>query len=148
MKLLVKKLSDTATIPTVAHPGEDLGYDLYSDEDFTIEPNQRRLCSTGVSVKGVSDGSLSVVKIGFIVKDRSSVSSKFGVYIHAGVIDSGYTGEVKVLLHNTSANAVRFYRGERIAQIVPIPVLTGVIEKVDDLGESLRGDNGFGSSGV
>lgn len=150
MKLLVKKLSHTATIPTVTYPGEDLGYDLYVDlgvyevDELSLDSGCSALLPTGISVRGFAHGK----PVGFLIKDRSSVASKLHLYTHAGVIDAGYTGEIKILAYNAGTEECLIYHGQKIAQLVPFPVFTGEVEEVDDLGESMRGSKGFGSSGV
>ena len=99
MELKVKRHTDTAKLPEQALQG-DLGYDVFADEDKWIEPGGFKLISTGISVHNSS------YKYGFIIKDRSSVAMK-GLFTHAGVIDAGYTGEIKVLFHNNSSTAIK-----------------------------------------
>ena len=139
MELKVKRLTETARIPEKAHPG-DLGYDVFADEDKWIEPGGYKLVSTGVSVFNAT------YKYGFIIKDRSSVAMK-GLFTHAGVIDAGYTGEIKVLFHNNSSTAIKVEQGDKMAQLVPHPVVNFELEEVDELFETKRGKNGFGSTG-
>ena len=99
MELKVKRLTDTARIPEKAHQG-DLGYDVFADEDKWIAPGDFKLVSTGISVYNAT------YKYGFIIKDRSSIAMK-GLFTHAGVIDAGYTGEIKILFHNNSSTAIK-----------------------------------------
>ena len=139
MELKVKRHTDTARLPEQAHQG-DLGYDVFADEDKWIEPGGFKLVSTGISVHNSS------YKYGFIIKDRSSIAIK-GLFTHAGVIDAGYTGEIKVLFHNNSATSIKIERGDKIAQLVPQPVVNFEVYEVDELYQTQRGDNGFGSTG-
>ena len=139
MELKVKKHTDTAKLPEQALQG-DLGYDVFADEDKWIEPGSYKLISTGISVHN------SCYKYGFIIKDRSSVAMK-GLFTHAGVIDAGYTGEIKVLFHNNSSTAIKIEQGDKIAQLVPTKVVNFEVEEVDELFETKRGKNGFGSTG-
>jgi len=139
MELKVKRHTDTAKLPEQAHQG-DLGYDVFADEDKWIEPGGFKLVSTGISVHNSS------YKYGFIIKDRSSIAIK-GLFTHAGVIDAGYTGEIKVLFHNNSATSIKIERGDKIAQLVPQPVVNFEVYEVDELYQTQRGDNGFGSTG-
>jgi dUTP pyrophosphatase len=81
-----------------------------------------------------------------LVRDRSSMAAK-GIATTAGVIDAGYRGEILVLMTNLGEAAVEVKAGEKIAQIIPVPVLTGVVETVESLEESARAEKGFGSSG-
>ena len=139
MELKVKRHTDTAKLPEKAHQG-DLGYDVFADEDKWIEPGGFKLVSTGISVHNSS------YKYGFIIKDRSSIAMK-GLFTHAGVIDAGYTGEIKVLFHNNNATAIKIEQGDKIAQLVPTKVVSFEVEEVDELFETKRGKNGFGSTG-
>ena len=139
MELKVKLLTETARLPEKAHQG-DLGYDVFADEDKWIEPGGYKLVSTGISVHN------STYKYGFIIKDRSSIAMK-GLFTHAGVIDAGYTGEIKVLFHNVSSTSIKIEKGDKIAQLVPTKVVNFEVEEVDELFETKRGKNGFGSTG-
>ena len=139
MELKVKRLTETARLPEKAHQG-DLGYDVFADEDKWIEPGGFKLISTGISVHN------STYKYGFIIKDRSSIAMK-GLFTHAGVIDAGYTGEIKVFFHNASNTSIKIEKGDKIAQLVPTKVINFEIEEVDELFETKRGNNGFGSTG-
>lgn len=140
--LKIKKLDDSLPTPRYAHEG-DAGLDLYSAQDVNLEPGQRALVSTGIAV-AIPEG-----YAGF-VQPRSGLAAKQGVSIvnTPGLIDSGYRGEVKVILLNTDLeDSVRISRGDRIAQLViqSVPVVT--LEEVGDLDGSQRGEGGFGSSG-
>jgi dUTP pyrophosphatase len=139
--LSVKLLDGYAKVPTVAHPAEDIGYDLYASKDHTLVPGFVQRIHTGVAIAGEVDGS----PVGFIVKDRSSMAAK-GVFTHGGVIDSSYRGEIVVLM-TTLAETYQIRMGDKIAQLVPVPVLTGVISVSAELASGTRGNRGFGSSG-
>jgi dUTP pyrophosphatase len=139
--LSVKLLEESAIAPTVAHPGEDLGYDLYASHDHTLIPGQVHRVRTGVAVAGEASGAA----VGFLVRDRSSMAAK-GVFTHGGVIDSSYRGEVMVLM-TTISNSYEIRAGDRMAQLVPVPVLTGEVHVTAELVEGTRGARGFGSSG-
>ena len=139
MELKVKKLTDTARIPEKAHTG-DLGYDVFADEDKWIPYGEYRLISTGISVFN------NTYRYGFIIKDRSSIAMK-GLFTHAGVIDAGYTGEIKIFFHNVSGTSIKIERGDKIAQLVPTKVINFEVEEVDELFQTKRGENGFGSTG-
>ena len=139
MELKIKKLTDTARIPEKAHQG-DLGYDVFADEDKWIPYGEYRLISTGISVLN------NTYKYGFLIKDRSSIAMK-GLFTHAGVIDAGYTGEIKVFFHNVSNTSIKIEKGDKIAQLIPTKVVNFELEEVDELFETKRGKNGFGSTG-
>ena len=139
MELKVKRLTDTAKLPEKAHQG-DLGYDVFADEDIWIPWGEHKLVSTGISVFTNS------YKYGFVIKDRSSMAM-LGLFTHAGVIDSGYTGEIKVLFNNNSNTSIKIEKGDKIAQLVPTKVINFEIEEVDELFKTQRGEKGFGSTG-
>ena len=121
----------------------DAGFDLPSLEEVVIEPGAYALLRTGLHVAIPADW------VG-IVRDRSSIALRGGL-TGAGVIDSSYRGEVKVLMHNLSKEPLAFKRGERIAQMVVVEHLLGSCAEeaptLDALGETERGSNGFGSTG-
>ena len=139
--LQVMLLNESARAPTVAHPGEDIGYDLYSSQNYTLVRGQVHRVQTGVAVAGEADG----LPLGFLVRDRSSMAAK-GVFTHGGVIDATYRGEIIVLM-STLADIYEIQAGDRIAQLVPAPVLTGDVTVAAELSVGARGSKGFGSSG-
>ncbi len=139
MELKVKRLTETARLPENAHQG-DLGYDVFADEDVLIQAGKYKLVSTGISITS------SNTKYGFIIKDRSSIAVR-GLFTHAGVIDAGYTGEIKIFFHNVNQTSVKIDKGDKIAQLVPKKVISFEIEEIDKLHQTQRGDNGFGSTG-
>lgn len=142
--LRVKLLEVGARAPVVAHPGEDLGYDVFALEAVRLEPRATVRVRTGIAVEArhpqTGEG------LGLLVRDRSSMAAR-GVATTGGVIDAGYRGEVLVLMTNLGAEAVELKAGEKIAQMIPVPVLTGAVEAVEELEDSLRAEKGFGSSG-
>ncbi len=149
MKLYWKKLHDTAKAPHVAHPGEDLAYDLFAALDVTLIPGRVTLVRTGIAIQFDPPH-------GAIVKDRSSMAVK-GIKTSAGVIDAGYRGEILVpmtLDMNAPAGAdglhggYQIKAGDKIAQMIPVkPLTTFEIEEQEVLKEAVRGEKGFGSSG-
>ena len=137
----VKTVNCNARIPFKSYPGS-AGYDIFSIDSVTIAPGSRLLVSTGVS--------LEVPEYYYIrVAPRSGLSVR-GIDVGAGVIDSSYRGEVKVLLINNSKEFYNVQEGDRIAQLIMErcgnPDIT-VLEYYDELSMSERGQNGFGSSG-
>ena len=137
--LNIKKLSSSAIIPTRAN-SSDAGLDLYSDESVTLLPNSSTLVNTGIAM-AIPEGFAG------LIWDRSGMAVKNGVHRFAGVIDSGYRGPIKICLYNFSTSVVHIKRGHRIAQILIQSVPEFVIQEVDDLGSTERGDDGFGSTG-
>lgn len=142
--LRVKLLDPSARLPVVAHPGEDLGYDVFSLESVVLEPHKTVRVRTGISVEARHPE--TGAPLGLLVRDRSSMASK-GVATTAGVIDAGYRGEVQIVMTNLGDSPFELKVGEKIAQMIPVPVLTGPIEQVDSLEDSARLAKGFGSSG-
>ena len=142
--LRVKLLDPGARLPVVAHPGEDLGYDVFSLETVLLESHKTIRVRTGISVEARHPETGG--PLGLLVRDRSSMASK-GIATTAGVIDAGYRGEVQIVMTNLGATPIELKAGEKIAQMVPVPVLTGPVEEVETLEESARLAKGFGSSG-
>lgn len=130
-------LTDTAKQPRRQTPGA-AGFDLAADEPFTIPPNGRVLVSTGVSMAIPPDHYGQILP-------RSSWASK-GITVDGGVIDSDYRGEIKVILVNTTDSPYSVLWGDRIAQIVVLPILTPAVQ-VRSLDKTARGTGGFGSTG-
>lgn len=142
--LRVRLLEDGARLPVVAHPGEDLGYDVFSLEEVQLRPRETMRVRTGIAVEARHSGTGAA--LGLLVRDRSSMAAR-GVACTGGVIDAGYRGEILILMTNLGDAPVGLQAGEKIAQMIPVPVLTGTVEQVGDLEESLRAGKGFGSSG-
>jgi dUTP pyrophosphatase len=129
-------------MPTRAHPG-DAGLDLYAAEAATIEPGERAMVGCGIAI-AVPDGHAG------LVLPRSGNAARHGIALvnAPGLIDSGYRGEIRVLLLNTDPRQpFEVKPGERIAQLVVTPVADAVPVEVVDLAASVRGEGGFGSSG-
>lgn len=143
MTLRVKLLMPRAKAPTVAHPGEDLGYDIYAAETLTIEPRGHALVPTGIAIECTSPAG---ERMGALLRDKSSMAAR-RLALTGGVIDAGYRGEIQVLLENLGDAPALIRAGDKIANLIPYPVLTGAVKVVEDLSESSRKAGGFGSSG-
>jgi dUTP pyrophosphatase len=142
MKLPVLKLKDEAVIPTRAHEG-DAGLDLCACEEAHIGPGERWSVGTGIAVE-IPEGHAG------LVLPRSGLAREHGISLvnAPGLIDSGYRGEIRVLLlNNDPAETFRVAAGDRIAQLVLTPVVLADPVEATALGESTRGEGGFGSSG-
>lgn len=131
-------------MPEVAHPGEDLGYDVFALKGVHVEPRQTVRVRTGIAVEARDPETGEA--LGLLVRDRSSVAAR-GLATTAGVIDAGYRGEVLILMTNLGEAAVELKAGEKIAQMIPVRILTGPVEEVEALEASERAEKGFGSSG-
>lgn len=147
--LKVQLLDERAKLPTVAHAGEDLGYDIYALEYTELIPGRVTKVRTGIAAIYEAVGEFHD-RYGLLVRDRSSMASD-GVVVSGGVIDFGYTGEIIVFLTDTLSRGYTYgvTAGAKIAQLIPMKVYTGTgVEQVASLGTSDRGDKGFGSSGI
>ena len=135
------RLDRELPLPAFAKPG-DAGLDLRASEVVTLAPGERRLVPTGLAV-AIPEG-----HAGFVLP-RSGLAMQKGVTVlnAPGLIDSGYRGDLKVLLINHGALAVGIERGERIAQLVIQPVAQARLVETDRLPDSARGAGGFGSTG-
>jgi dUTP pyrophosphatase len=131
-------LDPGAILPTRAHE-LDAGYDIYSREDAVIYQNASGTFDTGVHVE------IPAGYVGFL-KSKSGLNVKSGIQSE-GVIDAGYTGSIRVKLYNHGAKAVEIKKGQKISQLVLLPILTPDLEVVDSLEETERGSGGFGSTG-
>jgi len=142
--LKVKKLNEDAVLPTIAHIGEDMCYDLYSCEDVFLEYGKPTPVRCGIAAQYKSPFGT----FGLIVKDRSSMAKK-GIFTTAGVIDAGYTGEMIVFLTDQINRGMPYLinKGNKVAQMYPQKIYADGVEEVENL-EGERGENGFGSSGT
>jgi len=136
--LKVKRLSPDAVLPTVAHPGEDIGYDLYSCEDVTIGSKSMSAVRTGIAIEFVPAA-------GAVIKTRSGMAKK-RIMCNAGVIDAGYRGEIIVLMENLGPESYAVHKGDKIAQLLEHPFMAEIVVEAD-LNATGRGAKGFGSSG-
>jgi dUTP pyrophosphatase len=129
-------------VPRHAHEG-DAGADLYAREPVTLSPGERRLVPTGVAV-AIPAGHVGLVT----PRSGLAVRSGIGIVNTPGIVDSGYRGELAVLLINHGDQPVAIERGDRIAQLVVVAVASIEFQEVDELGDTTRGAGGFGSTGT
>lgn len=145
MFINVKKLNENAQMPFRATRGS-AGADLFAciDTDIVVLPQERVLVPTGIAIE------LESPETGAFIFPRSSLSSKFGISLAncVGVVDSDYRGEIKVPVINHSNEPYTIHNGERIAQMVILPVILPTFAEADELTETQRSDGGFGSTGV
>ncbi len=131
-------LDEGAKMPTRTHKA-DAGLDLYARESKVIKARGAENFDTGVHIE------IPIGYVGFI-KSRSGLNIKHGI-TSEGVIDSGYTGSIMVRLSNNMDSDYEVKEGDKISQLVILPVLLQGLEVVESLSETRRGSNGFGSSG-
>lgn len=139
MQILFQKLHPDAKLPSYAH-AEDAGMDFYALEAVTIAPGERAAIKTGIAM---------AIPAGYVglFWDKSGVAIKRGMKTIAGVVDSGYRGEVLVGLHNLGKEQQTFAAGEKVAQMLIQKVEHFELEEVDELDDTARGAGGFGSTG-
>lgn len=142
VRVPVRRLDPELPLPAYARPG-DAGLDLRVTEDVRLDPGERTLVGTGIAV-AIPDGYCG------LVTPRSGLASRAGLTLanSPGVVDAGYRGEIKLALVNLDPGAaISLERGERVAQLLVVPVARAALEEVDSLPESPRGEGGHGSTG-
>ncbi len=140
MILKIKRLHPDAVLPAYAKAG-DAGLDLATYENVTLAPGERKAVATGLSFE-LDDGYVA------LMWGRSGLAVKNGIAVLGGVIDAGYRGEYKAILHNASDQPVVFAKGDRVAQLLIQKVERPEIVEVQEVSQSERGADGFGSTGV
>lgn len=142
VKLLVKRLTPAAVLPSYAHPG-DAGLDLCAAVAVSLEPGESKLVGTGISIELPPNTEAQV-------RPRSGLALKHGVTVlnTPGTIDHGYRGEVGVILINHGRSRFDVQPGVKIAQMVIASCLTVSVEESGELSGTARGQGGFGSTGV
>ncbi|MDD5342285.1 MAG: dUTP diphosphatase [Patescibacteria group bacterium] len=139
LSVKIKRLNSEARLPEYAFPG-DAGLDLFSCENYTIKPSERRTFPVGIALE-LPNGYVG------LVWDKSGLASKKGIHCLSGVLDSGYRGELMIVLLNTGENPQEIKKGDKIAQLLVQPVEQAKIVEVEKLSDTERGQGGFGSTG-
>lgn len=134
-----KKLHPEAKVPTYAYP-TDAGLDLYTVEDFSLEPGERHSVPTGIAV-AVPAGHVG------LIWDKSGVSQKRGIKGLGGVIDEEYRGEVFIGVVNVGNEVQEFAAGDKVAQLIIQKVEHPKLVEVDEFEQTARGEGAFGSTG-
>ena len=153
IELLVKKLHKDAKLPTKAHPGEDAAFDIYSIEDISLSCDCR---SRTLIVENMNLPKMVEIHTGIAISVpnnyyvqvmcRSGLGRK-GLKLHLGILDAGYRNEVTILGQNCGTETIQVKKGDRVAQLLILPVPDVKVVEVNELPKSERGNNGFGSSG-
>ena len=140
MMLRVKRLDPRAILPAFAYPG-DAGMDLTVIEAVTLKPGEAADVPTGLAIE---------LPLGFWgrITGRSSTLRKRGLLVNEGVIDQGYRGPLFVYVKNLNGRTQQVKPGDRLAQLIVAPLVRPQVMEVEVLGDSIRGDQGFGSSGL
>ncbi len=142
VRVKIQKISASARMPEMAHEG-DSGFDLFSSETISLKPGERKLVPTGIKIsmpKGLEAQ----------VRPKSGLAIKHGISVlnTPGTIDSGYRGEIKVILVNLGKEEYRVEQGKKIAQIVFARVECPELVESSELDKTKRSDGGFGSTGL
>ncbi|WP_374945143.1 dUTP diphosphatase [Sphingomonas sp.] len=143
IRIAIKRLAHGEGLPRPAYATEGAaGMDIVAAEALVLQPGQRHPVATGFAI-AIPEG------YEVQVRPRSGLALKHGITClnTPGTIDSDYRGEVKIILANLGDEAFQVVRGERIAQLVPAPVLRAAFDEVATLDDTVRGDGGFGSTG-
>lgn len=140
MRLAIKKLSPKAVLPTRAHH-DDAGLDIYASEACELQSGERLAVGSGIAL---------AIPSGFVglVWDKSGLAAKAGLKTMGGVIDASYRGELKVIIANQGSEVYRIEEGAKIAQLLIQKVELPEVVEVADLDATVRGEGGFGSTGV
>lgn len=135
----IKRLDPSAVMPTRANK-TDAGYDLYALEDVQVPAINHKIIKTGISI---------AIPVGYVglIWPRSGLAYKNGLDVFAGVIDSGYRGDVGVILYNSRLQHYQVKKGDRVAQILFQKIEDFDLVEVDSLDDTDRGSGGFGSTG-
>jgi len=139
MIIKIKRLHPDAKLPTYAHH-DDIGLDLYSLEDYQLQPGERKIFMNGFALE-VPSGYAA------IVKDKGSLPKNAGLHTMGGVFDPGFRGEYNVCLVNLGQQSYKIMKGDKIAQLVIIPVERAEFVETEELSDSARGVGQFGSTG-
>mgnify|MGYP001561332102 CR=1 FL=1 len=144
IKLCICRLNQAAILPTRAHLG-DAGLDLYGIENISIAPGESCVIRTGIALE-IPEGHVGMIA------DRSSLAKK-GLKTVGGIIDSGYRGEIQILVWNLAPKGVldqtiKLRAGDRVAQLLILPIAQPPLIEVQSLASTPRGEGGFGSTGA
>lgn len=139
MKVLIKKLNPETKLPTYAHPG-DVGLDLYALDDYELQPGERHIFNLGFTLE---------FEPGYVARiaDKSSLPKNGGLHTLGGIFDAGFRGEYNVMLVNLGSKPYKILKGDKIAQLLILPVVVAELEEADALSDSSRGNGQFGSTG-
>lgn len=138
MDIKIKRIHKNAKLPAYSHPG-DAGLDLFSCEDSVLKPGEVRPVLTGIRM-AIPSGYVG------LIWDKSGISLQ-GLHRLAGVVDSSYRGEVKVVMINLSDGPFVIEKGRKIAQMLIQPIQSVNVIEVEELENTSRGESGFGSTG-
>lgn len=140
-RIQVSRIDKHVPLPKKAY-AEDAAYDLYATREVTLKPLETGFVPTGIKI-ALPDNHVG------IIKDRSGIASKTPLQVKAGVIDSGFRGEWKIIMTNVGKNSYTIEKYTRIAQFLVVPIAVADIIEVEELEKQVeRGEKAFGSSGI
>lgn len=142
LQILIAALREDAIVPTYAHH-DDAGMDLYSIDDVSFPAGHTRIVPTGIAI-AIPEGYVGLIH----PRSGLAANKQLTVLNAPGTIDSGYRGEIKVIMHNAGNQYVQIKKGDRIAQLVIQRYVKAELLEVSELPETFRGESGFGSTGV
>ncbi len=140
MELKIERVDKDLELPTYAHPW-DAAIDLRAAKELIIPPKEKAIVPSGIKV------AIPPEHVG-LIWDRSGMAAKHSMHVLAGVIDSGYRGEIGIVLINLGKEPFEVTKGMRVAQMLIQPVLNIDVKEVDSLDSTERGEGGFGSTGT
>lgn len=139
MKLQIQRITKEVDMPSYSHE-RDAAFDLRAAEEYVLKPGEKKCFKTGLKM------AIPESHVG-LIWDRSGLAANNGIHVLAGVVDSGYRGEVGVVLKNLGEEDVEITINMRIAQMLIQPVVSANLEETNNLEETERGECGFGSTG-
>ena len=140
MEIKIQRMDKSIELPKYSHEG-DAALDLKSSEDYALKPMEQKIFKTGIRM-AIPAGNVG------LIWDRSGLAAKNSIHTLAGVVDSGYRGEIGIVLINLGKEDFKVEKGMRIAQMLIQPVVNANVVEEDGLDGTKRGDGGFGSTGV
>lgn len=140
MEVKIKKIDKELDLPCYSKPG-DAAFDLRSSEEKEIKPGEKKIFKTGIKM------AIPENHVG-LIWDRSGLAANNGIHVMAGVVDSHYRGEICIVLKNLGEEAFKVERNMRIAQMVIQPFVSANLKEVEELDDTERGENKFGSTGL
>ncbi len=145
MSLIIKfkKLNNKTVLPFKQNE-DDAGYDLTTIESYTLRANEFKTFNTGLQIANYESDNKSYLRIA----PRSGMAVNNGINVLAGVVDSTYRGEIKIILHNNSNHNVLITAGDRIAQMIPTLIESSMVIFTDNVKPTSRNKSGFGSTGL
>lgn len=136
----IKRLAKDVELPSYSLK-TDVGFDLRANETVSLHPYEQKTIRTGIALE-IPEGHVG------LIRDRAGIVTKMGIHTSAGTFDPGYRGEISVIVVNFGDEEVEIEKGMRVAQMIILPVVNVSFQEVKSLSSSVRGEKGFGSTGL